>query len=542
MNALVLLIVGVVVFFIAYVTYGSYLAKKWGIDPSRKTPAHVLKNDKDYVPTDAKVVLGHHFASIAGAGPITGPIIAAMFGWLPVYLWIVLGSIFFGGVHDYGSLLASLRHEGKTIGEIIRVNVGQKAKLIFSLYAFVTISLVVAAFLDITASTFAFDVPDAANAMTAASSGTASMLFIVVALFFGVFYRRNTNLIVGSIVGVALLIGIIVLSSYFPFLQLSKGTWQIILTVYIIAASLLPVWLLLQPRDYLSSFLLFAMAIGGFVGILITAPNMEIPALVGFNVNGQYLFPILFVTVACGAISGFHSLISSGTSSKQIASEKDAKLVGYGGMLIEGVVAIIALCSVAALTGNTDGSPAVRFANGVATFMHSFGIPLEAGKIFVTLTYASFALTSLDSATRIGRYLLEELGEIPQKDGTMKKTFLCNPYIATLLTVGVAYLFTAYGYARIWPIFGSANQLLAGLALLAVAAWIKKSMNKTSWETIIPLIFMFAVTLSALVLLIISNFQKGTADGYILGIIAIILVILAVLELITTAKTSKKAM
>ncbi len=542
MNAVVLLIAGLVLFFIAYVTYGSMLAKKWGIDPTKKTPAHELKNDTDYVPTDAKVVLGHHFSSIAGAGPITGPIAAVMFGWLPVYLWIIIGSIFFGGVHDYGSLVASMRHEGKTIGEIIRANIGQKAKIIFSLYAFLTIALVVAAFLDITASTFAFDVPDPVNAMTAASSGTASMLFIAVAFLFGLFYRRNTNLILGTVVGVVLLVGIIILSSYAPFLQLPKNTWRTILTVYIIAASLLPVWLLLQPRDYLSSFLLFAMVIGGFIGILISAPTMQVPAIVGFNVNGNYLFPILFVTVACGAISGFHSLVSSGTSSKQISNEKDAKLVGYGGMLIEGIVAIIALISVAALAGNTDGSPAVRFANGVATFMSSFGIPLEAGKIFVTLTYASFALTSLDSATRIGRYLLEELGEVPQKDGTTKKTILCNPYVATLLTVGVSLLFTAYGWSRIWPIFGSANQLLAGLALLAIAAWIKKTMKRTSWETVIPLIFMFAVTLSALVLLVISNFQKGGVDGYVLGAIGIALFVLAVLELITTATSSKKAM
>ncbi len=542
MNALVLLIVGVVLFFIAYVTYGSFLAKKWGIDPSRKTPATEFRNDKDYVPTDAKVVLGHHFASIAGAGPITGPIIAAMFGWLPVYLWIVFGSIFFGGVHDYGSLLASMRHEGKTIGEVIRANVGAKAKVIFTLYAFLTICLVVAAFLDITASTFAINTANLEASMTAASSGTASILFIIVALLFGIFYRRNSNLILGTVIGVALLIGIIALSANVPFLQLSKTSWQIVLTVYIIAASLLPVWLLLQPRDYLSSFLLFGMLIGGFIGVLISAPDMKIPALVGFNVNGNFLFPILFVTVACGAISGFHSLVCSGTTSKQLASEKDIKFVGYGGMLIEGVLAIIALASVAAIAGNTDGSPATRFAVGVATFMNSFGVPMSVGKIFVTLTYSSFALTTLDSATRIGRYLLEELGEVTQKDGSIKKTVFCNPYIATLVTVAVSLAFTFYGYSRIWSIFGSANQLLAGLALLAVAAWIKKSLNKTSWETIIPLIFMFAVTLSALVLLVINNIKLATPDGYVLAVIGVVLIILAILEIITTAKSSKKAM
>ncbi len=541
MSALILLIGGIVLFFVAYITYGSMLAKKWGIDPKKQTPANEFENGSDYVPTDAKVVLGHHFSSIAGAGPITGPIAAIMFGWLPVYLWIIIGSIFFGGVHDYGSLVASMRHEGKTIAEIIRVNIGQKAKVIFSLYAFLTIALVVAAFLDITASTFAFNVPNPADAMIAASSGTASMLFIFVAVFFGLFYRRNKSLVLGTIVGVALLIGIIVLSSYCPFLQLSKFTWQVILTVYIIAASLLPVWLLLQPRDYLSSFLLYAMVVGGIVGILFTNPSMQVTAFAGFNVSGNYLFPILFVTVACGAISGFHSLISSGTSSKQIGNEKDAKLVGYGGMLIEGIVAIIALIAVGAIAGNSEGSPAVRFANGVATFMNSFGLPLEAGKIFVTLTYASFALTSLDSATRIGRYLLQELGEYTNKEGKEVKLFFCNPYIATLLTIAFSLLFTAYGWQRIWPIFGSANQLLAGLALLAIAAWIKNTMKRTAWEAVIPLIFMFTVTFAALALLIVQNFQKATVDGYVLGGIGAALVILAVVELITTLFSSKKA-
>ncbi len=536
MNAIVLLIVGVVLFFVAYVTYGSYLAKKWGIDPARKTPANALKNDKDYVPTDAKVVLGHHFSSIAGAGPITGPIIAVMFGWLPVYLWILVGSIFFGGVHDYGSLVASLRHEGKTVSEIIRVNIGQKAKVIFAAYAFLTICLVVAAFLDIVAGTFGFVSAGDPQSMTAASSGTASMLFILVAVLFGIFYRRNSNLIVSTVLGVVLLLGIIIFSSNVPFLQISKSGWQIILTIYIIAASLLPVWLLLQPRDYLSSFLLFAMIAGGLIGILVSAPAVTATPFAGFEVKGSYLFPILFVTVACGAISGFHSLISSGTSSKQLNNEKDAKLVGYGGMLIEGVVAIIALISVIAVAGNGEGSPAVRFANGVATFMNSFGIPLEAGKIFVTLTYASFALTSLDSATRIGRYLLEELGEITKKDGTVVKTIFCNPYVATITTVAVSYLFTAYGYAKIWPVFGSANQLLAGLALLAIAAWLKKSMNRTAWEVIIPLIFMFIVTLTALSILIYSNIMSG---NYVLATIGAVLVILAVAELITAAQKKK---
>ena len=541
MNAFILLLIGIVAFFIAYIGYGSFLAKKWGIDPGKKTPAHTLTDEKykkDYVPTDAKVLLGHHFSSIAGAGPITGPIIATMFGWLPVYLWIVLGCIFFGGVHDYGSLLASLRHEGKSIGEVIRANVGQKGKIMFTLYAFITICLVVAAFLDITAGTFGVNDGDP---NISAAAGTASMLFIILALLFGfMVYRKGAGVLVSTVIGVVLLALVIWVSDKYPFLQLNKFPWQVILTIYIIAASLMPVWILLQPRDYLSSFLLYAMVIGGLVGLVVGRPAMVAPRFTSINPSaGNYLFPILFITVACGAISGFHALVSSGTSAKQLNSEKDAKLVGYGAMLIEGVVAIIALMSVAAVAENTTGSPAQRFAVGVATFMNKFGIPMGIGQTFVTLAYASFALTSLDSATRIGRYLLQELGEFTTSDGRVHKTFLTNPYIATAITVGVSLLFTLYGYQRIWPIFGSANQLLAGLSLLAVAAWIKNRQKRTSWETIIPLVFMFAVTLSALGLVVYTNMAKKTFDGYVLAVIAAIMIILAVVELFITGQWAR---
>lgn len=538
MNAFILLLLGIVLFFIAYITYGSMLSKLWGIDPSRKTPAHVVNDGRDYVPTDAKVLLGHHFSSIAGAGPITGPIIATMFGWLPVYLWIVFGCIFFGGVHDYGSLVASLRHEGKSIGEVIRHNVSQKGKIIFTLYAFITICLVVAAFLDITAGTFATNVD---NARESAAAGTASMLFIVLALLFGfLVYRRGVNVVASTIIGVVLLTAIIFISDNFPFLTLQKVHWQIILIVYIICASLMPVWILLQPRDYLSSFLLYAMVIGGVVGLVIMRPSLQTASFTGFTPSaGNYLFPILFITVACGAISGFHALVSSGTSAKQLNSEKDAKLVGYGAMLIEGIVAIVALMSVSAVANNASGTPAARFATGVATFMTSFGVPLSIGKTFVTLAFASFALTSLDSATRIGRYLVQELGEYTSADGRVNKTILTNPYIATAITVLASLGFTLYGYTRIWPIFGSANQLLAGLSLLAIAAWIKNRQKRTAWETIIPLVFMFAATLSALCLVVYTNFAKKNFDGYVLGSIALIMIVLAIVELFITGQWAK---
>ncbi|HNQ97627.1 MAG TPA: carbon starvation protein A, partial [Treponemataceae bacterium] len=488
------------------------------------------RDDIDYAPADAKVILGHHFSSIAGAGPITGPIFAAVFGWLPVYLWIVIGSIFIGGVHDAGSLLASVRHDGKSIGEIIKTNISPRAKTIFNWYAWLTITLVVAAFTDICASSFAFDAskPDL---ISGAQAGTASILFIFLAMLFGfVVYRKNAPIAIASIAGVILLAFCIWFGFNFPILKMSKLTWQIVMIAYIGFASILPVWLLLQPRDYLCSFLLYAMMAGALVGIIITRPTMQIPAFSGFVAsNGQSLFPFLFVTVACGAISGFHSLVSSGTTSKQIDKEEpDIKLIGYGGMLIEGLLAIVALIAVGYVAGQ-KGAPAQIFANGVSFFMASFGIPQSVGKVFIILAYSAFALTSLDTATRIGRYIMQEIGVVKTASGE-KKTIISNLYVSTLLTVAFSVILLAFGYTKIWPIFGSANQLLAALALLAVTGWIMKQ-GKKSWETIIPLIFMFSVTLTALTFLIRSNIV-GAKHNYVLAGIGILLFVLAILQIL----------
>jgi len=529
MNSLVLLIIGAVLFIAAYIVYGGYLAKQWGIDPNKKTPAFTLRDDVDYCPANAKVLLGHHFSSIAGAGPITGPIAAAVFGWLPVYLWIVVGSIFVGGVHDWGALFASVRHEGKSIGEIIRVNIGETGKKLFNIFAYLTLILVVAAFTDICASTFAFDAAKP-EALTGARAGTASILFILLAMFFGYFvYRKGAPLSVSTVVGVALLFFCIWIGYQFPVLKLSKFAWDIILIIYIFAASTLPVWLLLQPRDYLCSFLLYAMLAGAFIGILLVRPAMVIPASVGFvageGAKTQYLFPMLFVTVACGAISGFHSLVASGTTSKQVESEKDTKLIGYGAMLIEGIVAIIALIAVGHIAG-AKGTPAQIFASGVAEFMNSFGISIPVGTVFVTLAFSAFALTSLDTATRIGRYMFQEMTTNEKGE----KNSLNNMYVSTAVTVGLSALLLSFGYQKIWPIFGSANQLLAGLSLIAVSAWLAKS-GKKNLATIIPMVFMFAVTLTALVMVAKSNFAGGSL---IIGVLASVLFILAVILIITT--------
>jgi len=517
MSTLVLIIGSIVVFLIAYTTYGAYLAKQWGIDPTRKTPAHEMNDGMDYVPTKPAVLLGHHFASIAGAGPINGPIQAAIFGWVPVLLWIIIGCIFVGGVHDFGSLFASVRHKGKSIGEVIHVNMGRKGKMLFSLFAWLTLLLVVAAFTNIVASTFA-SVPAAAS---------SSLMFIVLAIVFGyLVYRKGVSLKIGTILGVIILFLCVYLGYVFP-VQLSLNTWIIVLMIYIYAASTAPVWILLQPRDYLNSFLLYAMIAGAVIGIVIFNPSIQLPALTGFNVNGQLLFPMLFVTVACGAISGFHSLVGSGTSSKQVDNEKDTKLIGYGAMLIEGVLAVVSLIT-AAYVSNTEltellkGGPVNVFSTGVGTFMSKFGIPFDIGKSFVALAVSAFALTSLDTATRLGRFIFQEFFDDPEKE---KPSVLTNMYVSTAITVLIGGYLAAGGYARIWPIFGSANQLLAALSLLAIAVWLKK-VGRNYHMLTIPMIFMLVVTLTALVLLIKSNLAAG---NYILVVFPVLLFILAII-------------
>ncbi len=527
MNSLLLIGITIVLFVIAYIGYGGWLCKKWGID-NRRTPAHEKEDGVDYVPASKGVVLGHHFASIAGAGPITGPIAAAVFGWVPVFLWIVIGSIFFGGVHDFGSLVASLRHDGNSIGDIIEKNIGRKGKMLFGSFAWLTLVLVIAAFLNIVASTFA-STPEAA---------TASALFMVVAVLFGfLVHRRGFHLVLSTIIGVALLAGCIWVGMAFP-LSLSKTTWMWILLGYIFVASVTPVWILLQPRDYLNSFLLYAMILGAVVGLIFANPTIDpqfVPAFTSFKTESGYLFPILFVTVACGAISGFHSLVGSGTSSKMIDRESDAKLIGYGGMLIEGVLAVVALVAIGAV-GMQAGGAIPTFSFGVGTFMNAFGLPMEVGVPFVSLAISAFALTSLDTATRLARFVFQEFftpqttsnksTETPVAPAKATSPF-ANKYVATAISVAFGGLLGFTDWQVIWPIFGSANQMLSALALLAVGSWLIRS-GKSSNMVRIPMVFMFLVTLTALVFVMINNSQTG---NYLLVIVAAVLFILALVLL-----------
>ena len=416
MSGLVILVVSIVCFLAAYVTYGSWLAKQWGIDPSRETPAHTMEDGVDYIPAKSPVLLGHHFASIAGAGPINGPIQAAVFGWVPVLLWIIIGGIFFGAVQDYSSIVVSIRHGGKSLGEVLEENVGHKCKVLFTVFAWLVLLLVIAAFADIVAGTFAgYTIVDGQKVFNQAngSVATASMLFIPLAILFGfMVYRKNAPLIVSTVVGVILLAVCIAVGLKFP-IYLSKNIWLIFVFVYIIIASVTPVWILLQPRDYLNSFLLYFMIIAATIGIIGTNPTVELQPVTSWKLeNGQTIFPYLFITVACGAISGFHSLIGSGTTSKQLNNEKDAKLIGYGGMLIECFLAVIALIAVGSLCADGQyakiGTPPVVFATAVKQFFMNLGFGEAAGNTtytVVSLAISAFALTSLDTGTRLGRFI-----------------------------------------------------------------------------------------------------------------------------------------
>ncbi|OPL07493.1 MAG: carbon starvation protein CstA [delta proteobacterium ML8_F1] len=533
MNSVFLIVGSLVAFIVAYATYGAWLTKKWGVDESIKTPAHTMTDGVDYVPAKAPVVLGHHFASIAGAGPINGPIIAAAFGWLPVMLWIVLGSIFFGGVHDMGSLFASVRHEGKSIGEVIGDTMGSKGKKLFAVFAWLTLILVVAAFTNIVANAF----------VASPSAATASLLFILLAIGFGmVVYRGNVNLGIGTVVGVALMALSIWLGVQFP-IALSAQNWMVLMIIYIFIASVTPVWILLQPRDYLNSFLLYAMLAGGIIGLLVMRPAIQLPAVTSFAPSTYNLmFPMLFVTIACGAISGFHSLVGSGTTSKQLDSEKDVKLVGYGAMLIEGVLATLAIITAAYITqaqlGELSGAggPVNVFATGLGTFMAAFGVEFALAKTFVTLAVSAFALTSLDTATRLARFIFQEFFEVdPEKNpnAAAAANIMTNKYVATLITVVLGGFLAFSGWTRIWPIFGSANQLLAALTLLALAVWFKQT-GKEYRMASYPMAFMFAVTLVALVLLMIQNLTNP-----LLLFFAVALFVLAIVLILESQKAFK---
>lgn len=529
-NGTFLLITAFIAFTAGYLFYGRYLAKKFKLDNKNKTPAHQMNDGIDYVPAKRTVLLGHHFASIAGAAPIIGPIAAAVFGWGPVYLWILLGGIFMGAVHDFSALVTSIRHKAKSIGQVIEEEVGDFGKKMFLIFAWFALILVIAAFLVIVARTF----------VSRPQVGTCSAIFILLAITFGIaLYRFKIKLSILSLIAVVLLIGSIYISFQLPIV-LTFNAWIWILMLYIFIASTTPVWILLQPRDYLNSFLLYFILIGAFIGIILTNPSIKFSAFNGFKQDIGLLFPILFVTVACGAISGFHSLVASGTTSKQLYQESDAKPVGYGGMLIESLLAVIALITVTSLSNNTytemvaKKGPVELFANGVGNFLSALSIPQNIGVVLTALAVSAFALTSLDTGTRLARLSFQELFNKKGKP----KNLLNNRFVSTLICVGIGGVLALSGeWKTIWPIFGAANQLLAALTLLAVTLWLK-SKKTSNWFVKIPMVLMFCITITALLMLIYKNFK---ASNYFLSLCAFLLLGVAVSMVWQVVRKRKKS-
>lgn len=541
MNGFIIIILAAMVLISAYVIYGRYLAKKWGIDPDAKTPAYTEQDGVDYVPADTNVVFGHQFASIAGAAPITGPIQAAVFGWLPALLWILIGGVFFGAVQDFAAMYASVKNKGKSIGHIIEKYIGRTGKRLFLIFVWLFSILVIAAFADVVASTFnGFD----ENGMKIAANGavaTTSILFIVFAVGLG-FFLKNTKFHAGinTIVAILLLVAAIIIGINVP-IYFSRGFWLIFVFIYILIACVTPVWALLQPRDFLNSYLLIAMMLMAFIGIVVYRPAMNLVPFTSFKLVNEatgttsYLFPFLFVTIACGAVSGFHALVSSGTASKQIKNEKAMLPVSYGAMLLESFLAVIALISVGfAATGEglPTGTPAQVFATSISIFLTKLGLSQSVSYTLITLAVSAFALTSLDSVARVGRLSLQEFFmEEDREMGRAAKIF-GDKWIATILTLVLAFLLAKVGYESIWPLFGSANQLLSALALVSCAVFLKRTnrQGKMLWG---PMFLMMAVTFTAIVLkikeLVTSLCREFDSGNVIQLVFAILLLILGVM-------------
>lgn len=552
MNGLIIVLIGIVALGTGYLTYGRWLAKKWGIDPKAKTPAFTHEDGQDYVPSSKFTVFSHQFSSIAGAGPVTGPILASVFGWVPVLLWLILGGLFFGAVQDFGALYASVKNEGKSIGMVIEKYIGKGGRKLFMLFCWLFTLLVIAAFTDMVAGTFVGKGVEGMTAETSyanAAAASISMLFIVAAIIFGLIQKhvKKMNEIVRAIIAIALLVAMFAIGMHLP-LYATKSAWIYIVMAYLFMASVMPMWLLMQPRDYMTTFMLLGMIAGAVVGVVVAHPSMQLNAFNGFNVNGSTMFPTLFITIACGAVSGFHSLVSSGTSSKTISNEKDMPMVGYGAMVVESLLGIISLVVVGAVAVNgtkPDGTPFAIFSSGVAGFLEKLGLPVQFATVFMTMCVSALALTSLDSVARIGRMSFQELfyGDTtdPAKMPVWQRV-LTNKYFATVITLFFGYLLTLGGYSNVWPLFGSANQLLAALVLIALSVFLKTT-GRTGWTLYAPMFIMLAVTFTALVqktIALVANMVNGQATLLVDGLQFIVAILLMVLGVLVAFSCLKK--
>ena len=507
MNTLVIVLIAAVVLVCAYAFYGRWVAKTWGINPNAQTPAVKFNDGKDYVPTNGWTVFSHQFSSIAGAGPVTGAIQAAAFGWLPVLLWVLIGGVFFGAITDFGALYASVKNDGKSMGMLIEKYIGKLGRKLFLLFCWLFCGIVIAAFADMVAGTFNAYGADGAlvdAAQTNGAAGMVSIMFMVFAVVFGLIQKKfNFSGWKESVISIVFIVLSFVIGANLPII-LGKAAWSYITFVYIFFAAVLPMWLLKQPRDHMTTFMFVAMIAGAVVGLVVAHPTMNLPVYTGFtNEKLGTMFPILFVTVACGAVSGFHSLVSSGTSSKTVENEKDMLKVGYGAMILESLLAVLALC-VAGAAAAADGTPAAGtpfqiFSRGVAGFFEMFGVPVYVATVFMTMCVSALALTSLDAVARIGRMSFQELFSVDDMEHAegWRKLF-CNTYFSTIITLAFGFLLTQVGYANIWPLFGSANQLLSALVLVTLCVFLKVT-GRNNKMLFPPLIIMLCVTFTALV-------------------------------------------
>lgn len=539
MNGLTILAFAIVVLFLGYRVYARWLERTWGINPNAKTPAQLLNDGKDYTPANKWSVFAHQFTSITGAGPVTGPIIAAMFGWLPALLWILFGSIFFGCVQDFSALYASVKSGGKSIGSIIEEHIGRTGRQLFLLFCWLFTILVIAAFCDMVANTFNGFTSSGEHIVPNAAAASISMIYMLGAVLFGLYLKyRKPGSAEQLGVGITLMLVMLWLGIEYPLFA-DAETWRYVVFAYLFAASVMPMWLLKQPRDYLSMFLLIGMILGGVIGVFIQNPSLNLPAFVGFEVNGMDLFPMLFVTIACGAVSGFHSLVSSSTSSKMVANEQDMKLVGYGSMAVEavlGVIALIVVCVAASNGALPKGTPFQLFSSSIATFMTDiFGMPTHIAACVMTMCVSALALTSVDAVARIGRMSLQELFTPPaHQEKTAVQKLFTNTVFATSLTLVLGFILCMAGYMSVWPLFGSANQLLAALVLTAIAVFMKATGRK-GWMLYFPMGFMLLVTMTAIgmtIWRIFATIANGTFVFMVGGlqlILAFALIALAVL-------------
>ena len=553
MNTLVIVLIAAVCLLAGYVFYGRWLAKKWGIDPKAKTPAYTHEDGEDYVPTDGWTVFAHQFSSIAGAGPVTGAIQAAAFGWLPVLLWILLGGIFFGAVTDFGALYASVKNEGKSMGMLIEQYIGKTGRKLFLLFCWLFTLIVTAAFADMVSGTFNGFVTNAATGEITKSTvngaaGSISIMFIAFAVVFGLIQKKMKFTGWKEVVlGLVCMVACFVLGISFPIVA-TRETWNYVTFAYIFFAAILPMWLLMQPRDFMTTFMFIFMIAAAAIGLLVAHPTMNLPVYTGFhNEKLGDMFPILFVTVACGAVSGFHSLVSSGTSSKTISNEKDMLKVGYGAMILESLLAVLALC-VAGAAASADGTAATGtpfqiFSAGVAGFLEMFGIPVHIAQCIMTMCVSALALSTLDSVARIGRMSFQELFSVDDMEHAegWRKLF-CNKYFATVITLVFGYILTKVGYTNIWPLFGSANQLLSALVLITLCVFLKVT-GRTNRTLFPPLIIMLCVTFTALVerfIALVKAYQAGTAVFMVEGLQLIIAVLLIILGLTIVLHSGKR--